>query len=86
MGRGKNVGNCWLRFLPPPPGPEALVLLRKQEPVLFSSTIMENIRFGKPHASDAEVYAAARLANADGFIGTFPDGYNTTVGGCWRRA
>uniref|UniRef100_A0A8C5SFP7 Mitochondrial potassium channel ATP-binding subunit n=1 Tax=Laticauda laticaudata TaxID=8630 RepID=A0A8C5SFP7_LATLA len=51
-----------------------------QEPVLFSTTIMENIRFGKLCASDSEVYAAARLANADDFIRSFPDGYNTTVG------
>ncbi|KAH0627744.1 hypothetical protein JD844_003885 [Phrynosoma platyrhinos] len=51
-----------------------------QEPVLFSTTIMENIRFGKPCASDAEIIAAARLANADEFIRNFPDGYNTVVG------
>nr|XP_056713167.1 mitochondrial potassium channel ATP-binding subunit [Euleptes europaea] len=51
-----------------------------QEPVLFSTSIMENIRFGKPSASDAEVYAAARLANADSFIRSFPEGYNTVVG------
>ncbi|NXK13923.1 ABCB8 protein, partial [Herpetotheres cachinnans] len=51
-----------------------------QEPVLFGTTIMENIRFGKPGASDAEVYAAAQLANADSFIRSFPDGYNTVVG------
>ncbi|XP_028607261.2 mitochondrial potassium channel ATP-binding subunit isoform X3 [Podarcis muralis] len=51
-----------------------------QEPVLFSTSIMENIRFGKPCASDAEIYAAARLANADEFIRSFPDGYNTVVG------
>ncbi|NWI38040.1 ABCB8 protein, partial [Picathartes gymnocephalus] len=51
-----------------------------QEPVLFGTTIMENIRFGKPGASDAEVYEAARLANADGFIRSFPDGYDTIVG------
>ncbi|NXH41847.1 ABCB8 protein, partial [Dicaeum eximium] len=51
-----------------------------QEPVLFGTTIMENIRFGKPGASDAEVYEAARLANADGFIRSFPEGYNTVVG------
>ncbi|NXD98415.1 ABCB8 protein, partial [Chaetorhynchus papuensis] len=51
-----------------------------QEPVLFGTTIMENIRFGKPGASDAEVYEAARLANADGFIRSFPEGYNTIVG------
>ncbi|XP_072858746.2 mitochondrial potassium channel ATP-binding subunit isoform X1 [Pogona vitticeps] len=51
-----------------------------QEPVLFSTSILENIRFGKPCASDAEIYAAARLANADEFIRSFPDGYNTVVG------
>ncbi|XP_059585271.1 mitochondrial potassium channel ATP-binding subunit isoform X2 [Alligator mississippiensis] len=51
-----------------------------QEPVLFGTTVMENIRFGKPGASDAEVYAAARRANADGFIRSFPEGYDTIVG------
>nr|XP_033787986.1 mitochondrial potassium channel ATP-binding subunit isoform X2 [Geotrypetes seraphini] len=51
-----------------------------QEPVLFGTTIMENIRFGKPGASDEEVYAAAEQAGVDGFIQSFPDGYNTVVG------
>ncbi|XP_069778766.1 mitochondrial potassium channel ATP-binding subunit isoform X2 [Narcine bancroftii] len=51
-----------------------------QEPVLFSSTLKENIRFGKPDASDEEVFTAARQANADGFIRSFPDGYETVVG------
>nr|XP_058929419.1 mitochondrial potassium channel ATP-binding subunit isoform X2 [Kogia breviceps] len=51
-----------------------------QEPVLFGTTIMENIRFGKLGASDAEVYAAAREANAHEFITSFPEGYNTVVG------
>uniref|UniRef100_UPI00398EC295 mitochondrial potassium channel ATP-binding subunit n=1 Tax=Pristiophorus japonicus TaxID=55135 RepID=UPI00398EC295 len=51
-----------------------------QEPVLFGSTIKENIRFAKPDASDEEVYEAARQANADGFIESFPDGYMTIVG------
>uniref|UniRef100_A0A493SZM8 Mitochondrial potassium channel ATP-binding subunit n=1 Tax=Anas platyrhynchos platyrhynchos TaxID=8840 RepID=A0A493SZM8_ANAPP len=51
-----------------------------QDPVLFGTTIMENIRFGKPGASDEEVYAAARLANADDFIRSFPEGYGTVVG------
>lgn len=51
-----------------------------QEPVLFGSSIMENIRFGKPEATDAEVINAAKQANAHGFVTTFPDGYNTVVG------
>ncbi|KAM9186390.1 mitochondrial potassium channel ATP-binding subunit [Dugong dugon] len=51
-----------------------------QEPVLFGTTIMENIRFGKLEASDEEVYAAAREANAHDFITSFPDGYGTIVG------
>lgn len=51
-----------------------------QEPVLFGTTIMENIRFGKLGATDEEVYAAAREANAHEFITSFPEGYNTVVG------
>ncbi|OXB55251.1 UNVERIFIED_CONTAM: hypothetical protein H355_012616, partial [Colinus virginianus] len=51
-----------------------------QEPVLFGTSIMENIRFGKPGASDEEVFAAARAADADAFIRAFPDGYGTVVG------
>ncbi|KAM9323332.1 mitochondrial potassium channel ATP-binding subunit isoform 2-T2 [Pholidichthys leucotaenia] len=51
-----------------------------QEPVLFGSSIMDNIRFGKPEATDAEVINAAKQANAHGFITGFPDGYNTVVG------
>eukprot|EP00064_Thunnus_orientalis_P017555 superscaffoldBa00003767_g17639 len=51
-----------------------------QEPVLFGSSIIENIRFGKPEATDAEVINAAKQANAHRFITDFPDGYNTVVG------
>ncbi|XP_051543485.1 mitochondrial potassium channel ATP-binding subunit [Myxocyprinus asiaticus] len=51
-----------------------------QEPVLFGSSVMENIRFGKPSATDAEVMTAAKQANAHNFITGFPDGYNTVVG------
>ncbi|OXB64236.1 hypothetical protein ASZ78_003684, partial [Callipepla squamata] len=51
-----------------------------QEPVLFGTSIMENIRFGKPGASDEEVFAAARAADADAFIRAFPAGYGTVVG------
>ncbi|MFM2154087.1 MAG: hypothetical protein RL199_2522 [Pseudomonadota bacterium] len=51
-----------------------------QEPVLFATTIAENIRYGRPAASDAEVEAAARAANAHEFVSRFPDGYATKVG------
>ncbi|ADO69461.1 ABC transporter ATP-binding protein [Stigmatella aurantiaca] len=51
-----------------------------QEPLLFSSSIAENIRYGRMDASDAEVEAAARAANAHEFISRFPEGYRTPVG------
>ncbi len=51
-----------------------------QEPILFSTSIAENIRYGRPQASLEEVHAAARAANAAGFIEDFPDGYATAVG------
>ncbi|HEX8323298.1 MAG TPA: ABC transporter ATP-binding protein [Tepidisphaeraceae bacterium] len=51
-----------------------------QEPYLFHGTIGENIRYGRPDASDREVIEAARAANAHDFIVGFPDGYDTTVG------
>ncbi|GFR75693.1 ATP-binding cassette sub-family B member 8, mitochondrial [Elysia marginata] len=51
-----------------------------QEPVLFATTVMENIRYGRPDASDQEVIEAARLANADAFIRGFPKGYSTILG------
>ena len=50
-----------------------------QETNLFSDTIMENIRYGRLDATDEEVIAAAKLANADGFIRQLPDGYNTVI-------
>lgn len=51
-----------------------------QEPNLFSGTIRENIAYGRPNATDTEVEAVARRANAHSFISGFPDGYNTVVG------
>ena len=51
-----------------------------QEPILFSTTVAENIRYGRPDATDAEVEAAARAANAHGFVERFPEGYKTLVG------
>ncbi|MBK8619639.1 MAG: ABC transporter ATP-binding protein [Anaerolineales bacterium] len=51
-----------------------------QETTLFSGTIAENIAFGKPEATQAEIEAAAKAAAAHDFITSFPDGYNTHVG------
>ena len=50
-----------------------------QDTFLFSATVMENIRYGRLDASDEEVYAAARLANADWFLRRLPQGYQTHV-------
>ncbi len=52
-----------------------------QETHLFTGTVMENIRYGKLDATDDEVKAAAKLANADSFIRRLPDGYNTMLTG-----
>ncbi|MDO5397504.1 MAG: ABC transporter ATP-binding protein [bacterium] len=52
-----------------------------QETNLFTGTVMDNIRYGRLDASDEECIAAARLANADGFIRRLPDGYNTVLTG-----
>ena len=50
-----------------------------QDTHLFTETVMENIRYGKLDATDEEVYAAAKLANADHFISRLPEGYNTML-------
>uniref|UniRef100_A0A672GKW0 Mitochondrial potassium channel ATP-binding subunit n=1 Tax=Salarias fasciatus TaxID=181472 RepID=A0A672GKW0_SALFA len=68
----RTLDLCWLRG--------QVIGFINQEPVLFASSVMENIRFGKPEASDAEVMEAAKQANAHGFITSFPDGYHTVVG------
>ena len=52
-----------------------------QDTTLFTGTVKENIRYGKLDATDEEVYAAAKLANADGFIKRLPDGYDTMLSG-----
>ncbi len=52
-----------------------------QDTHLFTATVMENIRYGKLDATDAEVIAAAKLANAHEFIEKLPDGYNTLLTG-----
>ena len=67
----RDLNLAWLR------GHVGVVL---QEPYLFYGTIADNIRYGSPEASDEQVIAAARAANAHGFITNLPDGYDTTVG------
>jgi ATP-binding cassette subfamily B protein len=51
-----------------------------QQPALFTGTVMDNIRYGRPDASDPEVKAAAKAAYADEFIERLPDSYNSYVG------
>lgn len=51
-----------------------------QEPVLFAASIVENIRYGRPEATDDEVRAVAQAANAETFIDAFPEGFDTSVG------
>jgi len=71
---GVDVRDIPLRAL------RAQVGMALQEAVLFSGTIRDNIRYGRPDASEAEVIAAARAAQAHDFISAFPDGYDTVVG------
>jgi ATP-binding cassette subfamily B protein len=51
-----------------------------QDPLLFHRSLIENIRYGRPEASDEEVFAVAKLAHADDFINSLPKGYDTLVG------
>ncbi len=50
-----------------------------QDTWLYNGTVLENIRYGRPDATDAEVYAAARAAHVDHFVHTLPDGYNMVL-------
>ncbi|CAG9764190.1 unnamed protein product [Ceutorhynchus assimilis] len=68
----KTLDPTWLR--------RKVLGLISQEPILFATTILENIRYGKPDATNEEVKKAAQMANADEFISNFPRGYETMVG------
>jgi ATP-binding cassette, subfamily B, bacterial len=57
-----------------------LIGIVPQEPIIFASSAMENIRYGKLDASDEEVIAAAKTAHADGFISALPQGYDSFLG------
>lgn len=52
----------------------------EQQPVLFGTSILENIRYGKPDAGEEDVFAAARLSQSHDFVTALPDGYSTHVG------
>jgi subfamily B ATP-binding cassette protein MsbA len=56
------------------------IAIVSQEPFLFAGTIHENVRYGRPDASEAEVAAAARAAHVDEFVGALPEGWDTDVG------
>lgn len=56
------------------------IALVNQDPILFHRTLRENIQYGKPEASEAEIIKAAELANAHNFIASFPETYDTYVG------
>lgn len=63
-----------------PQAVRARIGLVPQETVLFGATARENIRYGRPNASDAEVEAAAKAAGADAFLRELPEGYDTFLG------
>ncbi|XP_017481699.1 PREDICTED: ATP-binding cassette sub-family B member 8, mitochondrial [Rhagoletis zephyria] len=52
----------------------------EQQPILFATTILENIRYGRPGAKEEDVYAAAKLSQSHDFVSALPDGYGTNVG------
>lgn len=71
---GKNIRNYRLSEL------RSKIAYVPQDSYLFEESILENIRFGRPEASDDEVMAAAKMANAHEFITALPDGYDTITG------
>lgn len=71
---GKDIRNIKLKSLRDHIG------IVQQDVYLFAGTIFENIRYGKPDATEEEIIAAAKNANAHEFIMSFPDGYNTDIG------
>lgn len=70
----KNIRNLNLKSL------RLRIGFVQQEPALFSTTIYENIAYGKEGASEIEVMKAAKAANAHGFISRMPEGYSTSIG------
>jgi len=71
---GKNIKNLTLKSL------RKNIGLVQQDVYLFAGTVLENIRYGKPDATEEEIIIAAKLANAHDFIMTLPNGYSTDIG------
>ena len=71
---GQDIRNLELESL------RSLIAVVPQDPVIFSANALENIRYGRPYATDAEVMVAARAALVDEFITRLPDGYETFLG------
>ncbi|MEO0635070.1 MAG: ABC transporter transmembrane domain-containing protein [Pseudomonadota bacterium] len=74
-----TVGNIAIDRLDPVELRSAVALVA-QEQAVFAASIMDNIRFGRPGATDEEIREAAKAANADGFISEMADGYDTIIG------
>ncbi len=71
---GKNINGITMRSL------RKNIGIVQQDTYLFAGTVLENIRYGKPGASEEEIVSAAKKANAHDFILALPDGYNTDIG------
>ncbi len=67
----RDLDPSWLR---------AQIGVVSQEPVLFSASVRDNVRYGRPDATEDEIVAAARAAHCEAFVRAFPDGWETLVG------
>ncbi|MBB3021402.1 ATP-binding cassette subfamily B protein [Microvirga lupini] len=77
-------GTIWVDGVPiaeaDPSALRARMALVPQEPTIFAASVLDNIRYGKPEATEDDVRRAAELASADGFIRALPQGYQTQIG------
>ncbi|MFC1459331.1 ABC transporter transmembrane domain-containing protein [Microvirga arabica] len=77
-------GTIWVDGVPineaDPVALRARMALVPQEPTIFATSVLDNIRYGKPEATEDDVRRAAELASADGFIRALPQGYRTLIG------
>lgn len=77
-------GAIWVDGVPiheaDPVSLRARMALVPQEPTIFAASVLDNIRYGKPEATEDDVRRAAELASADGFIRALPQGYGTMIG------